>query len=289
MQRLVALFAPAFLFGASCSEPASRPEAPVAAVDSAAWAAAARAVPYTFAAPTAVFALAPALRESSALTVLAGGNLATVQDEAGILYEIDPATGAVIGEQKFKQRGDFEGIERVGADVWALESNGDLYRIRLQDGVVDTERFETALASRNDAEGLAYDAVNDRLLIACKESPGNGLGLVRAVYGFDLRTRTLSPAPVFTLDRRLVDGRASFKPSGLAIRPATGDLYVLSSDRTAIAVLSPAGALSTVIDLPEALFPQPEGIAFSPDGTLFISNEGPRGPATLLSFDPTDR
>jgi hypothetical protein len=38
--------------------------------------------------------------------------------------------------------------------------------------------------------------------------------------------------------------------------------------------------------LPAALYPQPEGIAFLPDGTLFISNEGPSGAATLLRFAP---
>ncbi len=288
MQRLVALFAPTLFLAASCSEPAVRPDAPPVAVADSAARAAAR-VPYALAAPTAVVALAPALRETSALTVLANGNLATVQDEAGILYELDPATGAIVGEQEFKRLGDFEGVERVGDDLWAMESNGDLYRIRRRGATIDAERFETDLASRNDAEGLAYDAPRNRLLIACKENPGNGLGRVRAIYAFDLRTMTLSPAPVFTLDRRLVDTRQPFKPSALAIRPATGELYVLSSARTAIAVLTPAGVLSTVVDLPEALFPKPEGMAFAPDGTLYISNEGPHGPATLLRFDPTDR
>lgn len=289
MQRLFALFAPVLFLAASCSEPATPPDAPAAGRVAPSDSSAARAVPYAFGSPAAAFDLAPDLREASALTVLANGNLATVQDEAGILYELDPATGAIVGEQEFKRRGDFEGVERVGTDVWALASDGDLYRIRRAGTEVDAERFETALANRNDAEGLAYDAANERLLVACKENPGNGLGRVRAVYAFDLRTNTLSPAPVFTLDRRLVDGRQPFKPSALAIRPATGEVYVLSSVRKAIAILSPSGALETVVDLPEALFAQPEGIAFAPDGTLYISNEGPRGPATLLRFDPTDR
>ena len=292
MHRLFAFFAPALFLAASCSEPAATPDAPAsvrAALTDSSAAAAAQAVPYTLATPSAAFDLVPDLREISDLTVLANGNLAAVQDEAGILYELDPATGAVVGEQEFKRRGDFEGVERVGDDVWALASDGDLYRIRTTGTDVDAERFKTALAGRNDTEGLAYDEANNRLLIACKENPGNGLGRVRAVYAFDLRTLTLSSAPVFTLDRRLVDARQPFKPSALAIRPATGQIYVLSSVRKAIAVLTSAGALETVIDLPEALYAQPEGITFAPDGTLYISNEGPRGPATLLRFDPTDR
>ena len=52
-------------------------------------------------------------------------------------------------------------------------------------------------------------------------------------------------------------------------------------------LLDPAdsGRILEAHTLPEHLFPQPEGLAFFPDGTLFIANEGVNGPATLLRFD----
>ncbi|HEX9952467.1 MAG TPA: SdiA-regulated domain-containing protein [Rubricoccaceae bacterium] len=288
MHRLLTLPALGLLFGAACGDGASAPRA--SAPDSAAIASAPLPnVPYALAAPSATIALPDELREISGLTVFEDGTLGAVQDEIGTLYTLDAATGDIRGREVFKERGDFEGVERVGTDVWVLSSNGDLYRVRRGGTAVEAERFQTDLAGRNDTEGLAYDAAGNRLLIACKENPGNGLQDVRAVYAFSLDTNTLSAAPAFTLDRRLVDTSDSFKPSALAVRPGTGELYVLSSVRKAVAVLAPDGSLVTVVSLPEALFAQPEGLAFAPDGTLYISNEGPTGPATLLRFDPTDR
>ena len=243
-------------------------------------------LPYALAAPDAVVSLPAELREISGLTVLASGRLGAVQDESGTFYELDPATGAVLARMTFRERGDFEGVEGVGSDVWALQSNGDLYRLS-DDGAA--ELFETDLAARNDTEGLAYDAAGNRLLISCKENPGNGLRDVRAVYAFDLATRTLSAAPAFTLDRVRLDADEPFKPSAIAVRPGTGEIYLLSSVRKALAVLARDGTIRAVVALPEALYPQPEGLTFAPDGTLYISNEGPNGPATLLRLAPTDR
>lgn len=246
-------------------------------------------VPYRLDRPDAIVELPPVLREISALSALPNGRLAAVQDETGVLYELDPTTGAIVSQEPFRTGGDFEGVERLDDAMWILKSNGDLYRVRRADGdSVEVVVVETPLSSRNDTEGLAYDAANHRLLIVCKEHPGNGLGDVRAIYGFDLATETLSDAPLYTLDQARLDAAdGAFKPAALAVRPGTGEIYVVSSVRKALVVLAPDGTLRAVVDLPPALYAQPEGLAFTPDGTLFISNEGPDGPATLLRFGPS--
>lgn len=276
-RSLCLLVTAASLAAAACGDAAPPPtSAPPAAL-----AQVVPGVPYALTAPSAVVELSDELRELSGLTVLDDGTLGAVQDEAGTLYRLDPATGAVVARESFRSRGDFEGVEQTPGAVWALESNGDLYR--LAGG--EARKIETDLASRNDTEGLGYDAANDRLLIACKDNPGRGLGDVRAIYAFDLATETLSAAPVFTLDRTRLDGDDPFKPSAIAVHPTTGEIYVLSSVRKALAVLAPDGTIRAALQLPADLYAQPEGIAFLPDGTLFISNEGPAGPATLLRFD----
>ena len=85
------------------------------------------------------------------------------------------------------------------------------------------------LAGRNDTEGLAYDAARNRLLIACKENPGNGLGTTSARSTPSTSPRaTLSADPVFTLDRRLVDAERPFKPSAHRRPAADGrDLHAV--------------------------------------------------------------
>ena len=241
--------------------------------------------PYRLDAPAVVVELPAELREISGLTVLPSGNLGAVQDERGTIYEVDPATGRIVDRLAFHGAGDFEGVELTPDAVWALRSDGDLYRVsRDSTGAPTARKVETGLKGRNDAEGLGYDGT--RLLIACKEWPGKGLGDVRAVYAFDLETEQVLPRPVALLDRQRVDGRLAFKPSALAVHPVSGQVYVLSSVREAIAVLSPRGALLAVLPFPAGLVPQPEGIAFAADGTMFISSEGPAGPGLLLRYPP---
>ena len=246
------------------------------------------AFPYAIDAPDAVFELPSELTEISGLTVLSNGHLAAVQDEDGLLFEIDPTSGRVLSMETFGNDGDYEGIEATPDALWVLKSNGTVYELqRAGETGIETESFNTDLSSRNDAEGLGYDPENNRLLIALKEHPGKGLGKVRAIYGFDLSTRTLSQTPVLLLDRDVVDTNGeNFKPSALAVRPGTRDIYILSSVKKALLVVAPDGTIQAAAALPANLYRQPEGIAFSPDGTLFISNEGAGRSATLLRFSP---
>lgn len=256
----------------------SAPPASAAAADTTATAG------YRFAAPDAVARLEPRLREISGLTVLPSGRLAAVEDEHGVVYELDSATGAVLQANRFAGAGDFEGVEWDGAALWAVTSSGDLFRMAPGAAV---ERVETPLASRNDIEGLGWDSERRRLLLAAKEDPGNGLGRVRAVYAFDPAARQLDPEPALALPRERLDGAGQpFKPSGIAIHPATGQAYVLSATRRAIAVVGADGTILAVAELPRSVLPQPEAIAFAPDGTLFLASEGPSGPATLVRYSP---
>lgn len=251
-------------------------------------------LPYRLDAPDAIIELPSELQEISGLTVLPSGRLGAVQDETGTLFEIDPATGAIVDRLVFEGAGDFEGVELVPGDaVWALRSDGDLYRVyRDSTGAPAVRKVETALRSRNDTEGLGYDAAGGRLLIACKEWPGedpetgDNYGGVRTIYAFDLSTETLSERPVMALPRNVVDGAINFRPSALAVHPTTGHVYVLSSVRTAIAVLDAGGTVLGVIDFPDGLVPQPEGLAFAPDGALYVASEGAAA-GRLLRYAPT--
>ena len=244
-------------------------------------------VPYDLSAPDVIFELPPELTEISGLTVLSSGHVGAVQDEDGVLFEIDAQTGRVLSKEGFGDDGDYEGIEATPDALWVLESNGDLYRIQRAGRALETEVFETDLSGRNDAEGLGYDAAGDRLLVALKEHPGKGLGRVRSVFAFDLATNTLSDAPAFTLDRAIIDtGSSPFKTSAIAVRPGTDEAYLLSSVAKALLVVGLDGTIRAAVSLPVGLYRQPEGIAFAPDGTLFISNEGAGASATLLRFSP---
>ncbi|GIV58308.1 MAG: hypothetical protein KatS3mg042_1221 [Rhodothermaceae bacterium] len=276
--------------GLACARPALPPDAPS---------------PYAFDRPAAAFELSRALYEISGLTFLADSLLGAVQDEDGRLYLLDAATGKVVRDEKFAGDGDYEGVERVDRRVYVLRSDGALFEIEdWQASDYDVKKHRLDLPKGCDAEGLAHDPARHRLLIACKERPGNDLEGHRAVYAFDLETERLRETPAYTIPLRAVAERLPernalnrtlrrllspadlhvFKPSGLAIHPVTGRVYVLSSVLEALAVLEPDGTLEAVWPLPGDRLPQPEGIAFTPEGDLFLASEGHGGKATLLRF-----
>jgi uncharacterized protein YjiK len=241
-------------------------------------------VPYDLANPSEVFRLEPDLLEISGLSLRADGRLLAINDESGVLFVIDSSRGVSVDRRRFAGAGDFEGVEWVDGITWVLRSDGNLYRIP-DDGGASTE-IDTPLRSRCDAEGLGYDRIGRVLLIVCKEDPGEGFSGARSIYSFDLRTNTLSDTPVLLVERRMVDAREQFKPAAVAVHPQTRRVYIVSSVRKLLVTLTPAGDLEAMAALDPDLLPQPEGIAFAPDGTLFISSEGVNGRATIARFAP---
>ncbi len=246
-------------------------------------------IPYDFGHPDAAFALPAELLEISGLSAFDSTHLVAVQDEEGIIYFLDRETALITSEGRFSGRGDYEGIEVVDSLIWVLRSDGDLFSVAENgEGEFQATKHETDLHRSCDAEGLAFEASTQRLHIACKENPGRGYEDRRAIYSFELLGRLQSQAPVYLINRQGLDIRGNqFKPSAIAIHPQSGLLYVISSVRKLLVVvdLSQPDTILATRELPESLFPQPEGIAFFQDGTLFISNEGASGPATLLRFD----
>lgn len=263
------------------------------------------APPYAFDQPDTLFRLPNRLQEISGLTVLDDQTLGAVQDEKGKLYLINLHTGEVEDDPTFDKDGDYEGLARVGDRVFVLRSDGTLYEItNWRAKKLDAIKHKTSLRAKHDTEGLVYDAANARLLIACKEYAGKGLKNHKAIYAFDLASETLRDEPVFTIDTRAVAAQrdasglnerirravqpaldlSGFKPSALGLHPLTGDLYVLSSVRKALVVLNPEGAVAAVWPLPGKSFRQPEGLAFLPNGDLFIASEGDGKKAVLMRF-----
>jgi uncharacterized protein YjiK len=171
-------------------------------------------------------------------------------------------------------------------------------------------KYETALSKRNDSEGLCHDPVNNRLLIAAKGHPylkDEGGNHEKAVYSFDLAKKKLDEKPAYIIDLEGIKnfkkyntmtrlgislmanldsskGDVTFQPSGLAIHPLTGHIYLIGAVGDLLIVLHPDGEILALVELDDTLFNQPEGICFGPQGDLYISNETGDHPATILRF-----
>jgi uncharacterized protein YjiK len=266
---------------------------------------------YVFKHPDSVYELPKSLAEISGLTLLDDFHLGAIDDESNKLFVIDLRTGKVTDRHKMGggKKLDYEAVERVGDTVYVLSSAGTIYEIRdWKNNKRITATYETGLYSRHDNEGLAYDATNHRLLIACKEYPGKEMKGYKTVYAFDLEQKRLLPEPVFKIDLTQAEVAANsgsatdaaskkkkkgwwkhtkqIKPAALAVHPLTGQLFIISSAKRRMIVLNSDGTLATAYKLPKKYFVQAEGMAFLPNGDLFISNErADRKAATLLRFN----
>ena len=257
------------------------------------------------------FELKEDLREISGLTYYNDHSLLCVNDEKGIIYKYHLEKKEISKKYHFDKSGDYEGIELVGDKVYVLRSDGAIFEVdHFRKKNIKSVKSKTVLDAGNDTEGLAYDAQNNSLLVACKGSPGDDRKLKgkRAIYEFYPGENKISDAPRFLIDQDEIrktlefnaytifsvkllekvnpsEGDVTFQPSAIAVHPITGNLYVIGSVGKLLVVLNPEGKLLAIVKLKRKLFRQPEGICFAPDGRMFISNEGKGSKANIYEFN----
>jgi uncharacterized protein YjiK len=239
------------------------------------------------------FMLPPELREVSGLAITPDGRLFAHDDERAVVMEIDSSSGTIrkrfsAGGRTFRQ--DFEDLAIVGQDFFLLISDGRLYRFREgDDGArVPVETILTGLKQSHNVEGLCYDPETHSLLLACKDPGPRVEKKMRAVFSFSLRTSTLNSRPRFLINVDSIArslGIRAFNPSGIERHPVTGTFFLLSAKEPALCEVSRDGSILAASRLPRDIHPQPEGIAFGRDTSLWIASEGKeRGKLTMYPW-----
>ena len=234
--------------------------------------------------------------------------LLTINDEKGYIYYLDPMTGALLDSELFSGNGDYEGIEMVDSKVYVINSKGDLFVKTLGNKAL-AEKIKTELSQTNDVEGLGYDSETKELLLACKAQAGiNGVEIknTRAIYRYSIEegkldtqnilliredkvlnwfdnqefVQELSKAAIKELKKRI----KKFAPSAISKHPITGYYYILSSRGKLLIVLSQKGEVIQVYFLNDG-HAQPEGLCFTKNAKLYISNEAAGLQARIFVFD----
>ena len=262
--------------------------------------------PYDIANANKKYNLTKELHEISGLSFSSKKKLYCIQDEKGIVYSYDLKKNAIHKEINFGKDNDFEGVALVGKKLYALKSNGTLYKIQHfnHSEKMKVTKITTFLNEKDDSEGLCYDKENNQLLIACKRSPNKNKDL-KHIYRFDLAGQELIKEPYLIINvedvyemkksgntqkkydkamHKMGANNTIFNPSGIAIHPFTNDIYIISAEGNTLVVLDNLGKIIHTIHLKKSLFKQPEGITFDSKGTMYISNEGHGEKATIKSF-----
>ncbi len=254
--------------------------------------------PYNLGIPASRYVFPKDLVEISGLEYYTNGIIAGIEDEDGILYLYDTNSRQVVRKIKFDKHGDYESVAIVGNYAFVLSSKGDLYGFIIPDKKkADAKLFKTPFGSNNNLEGMCYYPGDSSLLIACKNDAGIHTELKgRAVYRYSLANGTVDETPFIYISNKVYKAKLDsvglskndhypFRPSGIAINPDNGYIYLISSVGKLLIVFDKNKNIVNMVPLPRSEFSQPEGICFSPDGDLFISSEGRSKEGYMIRFN----
>jgi uncharacterized protein YjiK len=201
-----------------------------------------------------------------------------IDDEKGWLYKIFLTGNMAIQKWKYGKGSDFEDLAVVDSVFYVLQSKGNILAVHfLQSDSTAVESYKSELPGKNEFEILYEDKERHKLIMLCKDCEADNKNSLTA-YAFDLATHTFDPAPAFVIDVRKIDElmkerKVKFKPSAASIDPRSGKLFMISSINKIVAVADRNGNVENVYKINPKLFKQPEGLTFSPEGHLLISNE----------------
>ncbi len=229
------------------------------------------------------------LNETSGLFYLQDeAAMITVADNKRKIYRISQ-DGKVDDyfEEAFGPQADYEEVVRVDSSVYVLVSDGSIVAITPTASGLQTATYPFASAGKNDFETLYHDSASNALIILCKACESEKGKNIRTAYRFDLARNAFDPAPFFTISSKevknnLKDGKVDFEPSAAAIHPLEKRLYILASAGNLMVITDLKGAVQQVFRLNPTLYPQAEGIAFAPNGDMYVTNEAKLGKPTLL-------
>lgn len=238
---------------------------------------------------SATWTLPNILKEISGLSLIDETRMACIQDEKGSLFIYDLKTSQVTDEIKFSGAGDFEGLALVGNAAYALRSDGVLFMIEdFKKKNAEARQFNLGFAKSQDMEGLCYDEKNNRLLLIGK-GPDPAFNNKKGIYAFDLASQKAGKKAIIEIDledKAFKEGKKKgvMQPSEIGLNPVTGEYYITDRVNRQLLILEPGGDVKKLVKLDKSLFPNPEGLAFSGTGEIYISNEAKASAATIVKL-----
>ena len=234
--------------------------------------------------------LSPTLDEISGIAYYAKDtSVFAIIDEAGILFKISLNNPKNIKSWEFSKKRDYEDLFLIDSVFYALVSNGDVVRIIFKNNSLETYKINFPDASKKKNEFESLIKINDSTLaLICKDCENDKKSNVSS-YLLNLND-TAEPFKTyidFSMKELIAKTgmKGKFKPSAAAIHPLTGEIYLISSIQKLLLITDSEGNFKEVYKLDPGIYKQPEGIAFTPQGDMIISNEFAEiGAATLLLF-----
>jgi uncharacterized protein YjiK len=233
------------------------------------------------------------LKEISGNVFIDAERMACVQDNEGSIFIYNLTSKKIERTIPFGPTGDYEGLAKVGHKYYVLRGDGMLIEVNTSSpDKPEVKEFDLPLGLDNDTETLFYDEPNNRLLVAVKEKDPSGKN-VKGIYAVDLTTMKMNNDAVVSVPGDLADNNNdlkkgkkkdnTLKPSDMIAHPETGELYILNGPSSQFIIADRKGSILSIIELDKKVFPQPEGLCFSPSGELYVSSEAAKNGTGVIA------
>lgn len=197
-------------------------------------------------------------------------------DEEALLYKISLNNPENIQEWTFGKANDYEDIILKDSTFYVLVSNGDIRTLRFNGSMISTGKYKFITGTKkkdNEFESMYLDSGN--IIILCKNCDGDKK-IKTSRFSFNVATgqyQEINPINNAKVAGLIDDDKVALKASAAAVNPVTNELYVVSAVNKTIYIFDAQGNPKEWYELNPRLYKQPEGIAFTPQGDLIISNE----------------
>ncbi|HEY8957557.1 hypothetical protein [Chitinophaga sp.] len=219
-----------------------------------------------------------------------------INDEEGRIYQLDVLAKEPYPHFKFAKDGDYEDICHTDSGWFVLKSNGSLFHVHgLFTDSVYSDHYKMEKPGKKEFETTYYDRDNNGIVMICKNCEDDKKLGVTSAYRFNLASKTFDTTAIYRFSNQEIARLAGsdmrfFKPSAAAIHPIEKRLYIVASVNGLLVIADLQGHVQEAYNLKHRLFLQPEGLAFAPNGDMYISNEGGYdGTANILKFSYKSR
>ena len=199
-----------------------------------------------------------------------------IVDEEALLYKIPLNDASNIQQWAFGKAGDYEDIILKDSIFYILVSNGTIKSLQFVGSDIKTAKYDFITGekkSSNEFESMYVDSGN--IVILCKDCEADkkvktsrfALNIAAAQFN------EIQPLHNAAIASMIEDKKVALKASAAAINPVTNQLYVISAVNKTLYIFDAELNPVEFFELNPKIYKQPEGIAFTPEGDLIISNE----------------
>lgn len=201
-----------------------------------------------------------------------------IVDEDGLLFKIPIMNPTATKHWRFDKKRDYEDIIYKDSIFYILVSNGDIVTVKFNGNTISAEKadFSTSSKKANEFEAMYVNSDSGKIIIVCKECEDDTKKTFSSYtydYLGDKSYNLWMTTDAVPIAKKMGLDKVHLKASAAAINPVTEDLYILSTVNNVVVIASKKGEVKQVIQLNPGIYKQAEGMAFTPEGDLIISNE----------------